>query len=79
MRYIYFKNSSGECKFVCTCDESKVMFEIELDIARRAPHFKHYYTRHWVDDNGVGWYDVGSWSEFYLESDIPLKNEFYGN
>lgn len=79
MRYIYFKGSSGECQFVCTCDESKVMFEIESDIKKRSRNFKHYYIRSWTDDNGVMWHDVGSWSEFYLESNAPLKDKYYGD
>lgn len=29
-------------------------------------NYKSYYTRMWTDENGARWFDVGSWSEFFV-------------
>lgn len=33
------------------------------------PGEKIYYTKRWVDEEGLEWVDFGSWSSFYVFSD----------
>lgn len=35
-------------------------------------NYKSYYTRSW-EENGEMWFDVGSWSEFFIWQDAPIS------
>lgn len=63
-RNLYFQRSNGEYRLLgenVTEDEARVLRKAFLD----EHNFKSYYTRVWEKD-GIKWYDVGSWSEFFL-------------
>ena len=77
LKNIYFQRSNGEFVLLAesvTQEDAQLVMKHFLD----EHNYKSYYTRSW-ERNGVRWYDVGSWSEFFAwanEEDIErLKNE----
>lgn len=65
---LYFENSRGERRIIAEPEsEEGVMREIRKFCGDR--NFKIYYTRSWIDDDGLKVYDVGSWSEFFYLDD----------
>ena len=70
-RNLYFQRSNGEHRLLAA--------DITEEDACKAMHkfmddhkFKCYYTRSWEED-GVKWYDVGSWTEFFKWTNKELK------
>lgn len=81
LKNVYFQRSNGEFMLIWeNCSQEDVMLIIN-DFLRRH-NYTSYYTRTW-EKSGVKWYDVGSWTEFFVwarEEDIErLKNERTGN
>lgn len=61
---LYFENSYGEERVIAEVqNEQEAMKEIEKFLDDY--NYKSYYTRSWIE-NGRKWYDVGSWSEFFI-------------
>lgn len=68
---LYFQNSYGERRIIA---EPKTHEEVTKEINKFCSdrNFKIYYTRTWINDEGLKVFDVGSWTEFFyldLEED----------
>lgn len=65
---LYFENSYNERRIIA---EPKTEQDIIKEIYKfcNDRNFKIYYTRTWRDDEGLKWYDCGSWSEFFILDD----------
>ena len=62
---LYFENSRGERRVIAEPEtEEEAMKEIHKFCNDR--NFKIYYTRSWVDKEGLKVFDCGSWSEFFI-------------
>lgn len=77
LKDVYFERSNGEFVLLYeSCQKTDVPLVIKAFLEKH--NYKSYYTRTW-EKNGITWYDVGSWSEFFLwarEEDVErLKNE----
>ena len=62
-RNLYFQRSNGEHRLLATGITEKDAYR-EMQKFMDDHNFKSYYTRSWEQD-GVKWYDVGSWTEFF--------------
>lgn len=71
IRNLYFQRSNGE-NILLAEDVTEVETHKEMKKFMDAHNFKSYYTRSWEKD-GVKWYDVGSWSEFFKWTNKELK------
>jgi hypothetical protein len=70
-RNLYFQRSNGEHRLLATkITENEAFKEVQKFLDEH--NFKSYYTRNWEED-GVKWYDVGSWSEFFKWTNKELK------
>ena len=64
---LYFKNKLGIKHIIAfPKTEEEAIKEINKFCSDR--NFNVYYTRTWVDEDGLKWFDVGSWSEFFVLS-----------
>lgn len=73
IRSLYFQRSNGEHRLLATdVTEDEAYKEMEKFMNER--NFESYYTRSWEQD-GVKWYDVGSWSEFFKWTNKDLSKE----
>ena len=62
---LYFRNSRGQERVIAEpTDEKECHKEIQKFLNEH--NYKSYYTRTWTDTDGSKWYDVGSWSEFFI-------------
>ena len=62
---LYFRNSRGEERMIAEpVDDKECHQEIQKFLDEH--NFKSYYTRTWTEPDGSKWYDVGSWSEFFI-------------
>ena len=64
LRDVYFKRTNGEIILLecsVTEDDARLVMRHFLD----EHNYKSYYTRSW-EHNGLKWYDVGSWTEFFI-------------
>ena len=62
---LYFRNSHGQERVIAEpTDEKECNKEIQKFLDEH--NFKSYYTRTWTEPDGSEWYDVGSWSEFFI-------------
>ena len=70
-RNLYFQRSNGEhCLLATDVTEDEAYKEMEKFMDEH--NFESYYTRSWEKD-GVKWYDVGSWTEFFKWTNKILK------
>lgn len=68
---LYFQRSNGEHRLLATgVTEEEVRKEMRKFMNEHK--FKSYYTRSWEED-GVKFYDVGSWTEFFKWTNKELK------
>ena len=72
MARLWFQNSLGKKRQIADCDtrqevlECIRMFINQANVGKaKDKQFKSYYTREW-SENGRTWFDVGSWSEFFI-------------
>lgn len=71
IRNLYFQRSNGKHILLANdIPETEVHKEIKKFLNER--NYKSYYTRTWELD-GVKYYDVGSWSEFFKWTNKELK------
>lgn len=64
LKNIYFQRSNGEFVLLeesVTQEDAHLVMKHFMD----SHNYKSYYTRSW-EKNGLKWYDVGSWSEFFV-------------
>ena len=71
IRNLYFQRSNGEHRLLATDITEKEAYK-EMQKFMDEHNFKCYYTRSWEED-GVKWYDVGSWFEFFKWTNKELK------
>lgn len=64
---LYFENSRGERRLIGEPSSSEESMKIIYDFCEER-NFKIYYVRTSVTPEGEKWYDVGSWSEFFIET-----------
>lgn len=75
LKYLYL-NSHGKFTERIGKGTDNILVKLMLnDHDHRFPGEKIYYTRHWVDEDGLEWVDFGSWSTFYVISDHEIKFE----
>ena len=70
-RNLYFQRSNGEHRLLAA-DITEEDVHKEMQKFMDDHKFKCYYTRSWEED-GVKWYDVGSWTEFFKWTNKELK------
>lgn len=77
---LYFENAYGTSRIIAeVATEQEAIKEIYKFIDKCNKHkpvdkqFKSYYTRTWTENNKT-WYDVGSWSEYFV-LDKVINNE----
>lgn len=71
IRNLYFQRSNGEHRLLATdVTENEAYKEMQKFMDER--NFKSFYTRSWEKD-GIKWYDVGSWTEFFKWTSKELK------
>lgn len=71
IRNLYFQRSNGEHRLLAT-DVTEDEAYKEMKKFMDDHNFKSYYTRS-LEQDGVKWYDVGSWSEFFKWTNKELK------
>lgn len=72
MAALVFQNSQGNRRQIAMCETiEEVRKEIHKFLSDH--DYKSYYTRIWTE-NDETWFDVGSWSEFFIwESKVKKK------
>ena len=71
VRNLYFQRSNGEHILLAKdVTEAEVRREIQKFLYEHK--YRSYYTRSYEND-GVKWYDVGSWTEFFKWTNKELK------
>ena len=63
IRDLYFQCSNGEHRLLATEVTENEAYAI-MQKFMNEHNFKSYYTRSWEQD-GVKWYDTGSWTEYF--------------
>ena len=71
---LYFQNSQGKLKIIAEPISDKDVFTAIKQFLDEY-NFKSYYTRTWIDDRNIQWFDVGSYSEFFLCSEEELDED----
>lgn len=67
MKKLYFQHLDGSLSYICDTEDGNLPIGRALeDLAVRAPHFKSYYQRIWIDENEWIWIDVGDYCCFYV-------------
>ena len=64
---LYFENSRGERRLIGKPNSSEESMKIIYDFCEER-NFKIYYVRTWVTPDGEKWLDVGSHTEFFIET-----------
>lgn len=62
---LYFETSKGEKRVIAAPLSEENAIEI-IHAFCEERNFKIYYTRSWIDKEGLKWYDVGSHTEFFI-------------
>lgn len=70
---VYFRDSCRNKRHIGTAETKEKAIQIMHKFMDER-NFKSYYTRVWYDD-GYTWFDVGSWSEYFLV-DVNLMEDF---
>ena len=73
IRNLYFQRSNGEHRLLATDVTEEEAYK-EMDKFMDERNYESYYTRSWEKD-GVKWYDVGSWTEFFKWTNKDLSKE----
>lgn len=63
---LYFENSYKERRLIGEPDTSSESLQMIYKFCEER-NFKIFYVRTWTTPDGEKWYDVGSWSEFFIE------------
>lgn len=62
---LYFENSQGLRREIGRPQSTEEIFQLIGDFLK-AHNYKSYYTRIWKNEKDEVYYDVGSWSEFFV-------------
>lgn len=69
--YLYFKNSKGELKLISESEDKTELIKEMVKMCENN-NFNIFYTRIIQISDNLEQYDVGSWSEFFYISKIPM-------
>ena len=69
--YLYFKNSKGELKLISESEDKTELIKEMVKMCENN-NFNIFYTRIIQLSDDLEQYDVGSWSEFFYISKIPM-------
>lgn len=70
---LYFEHSNGTVSLVSSeATQENVVKLINQDVESRNKNFKIYYIRSWTVED-ITYFDIGSWSEYYLLTDQVFK------
>jgi hypothetical protein len=69
MAKLWFQNSNGEERVIADADTTNDVFTAIRNFLDDH-NYKSYYTRIWIKNNRT-FYDVGSWSEFFIWDNVP--------
>ena len=73
---LYFQNSQGKLRLIAQPGTDKEC-NAAINKFLNKHNFKSYYTRCWIDKEGNKWFDVGSYTEFFICTEKELdENEF---
>lgn len=61
---IYFENRYGERRLLAERDTQDGVWQVINNFLTQH-RYEAPYVRSWTDEEGT-WYDVGSWSEFFI-------------
>lgn len=62
---LYFENSQGLRREIGRPQSTEEIFQLIKDFLK-AHNYKSYYIRIWKNEEDEIYYDVGSWSEFFV-------------
>lgn len=62
---LYFENSYGKRREIGRPQSTKETYQL-IDKFLKDYNYKSYYIRSWKNDENETYYDVGSWSEFFV-------------
>lgn len=62
---LYFENSQGLRREIGRPQSTEEIFQLIGDFLK-THNYKSYYTRIWKNEEDEIYYDVGSWSEFFV-------------
>lgn len=69
--YLYFKNSKGELKLISESEDKTELIKEMVKMCENN-NFNIFYTRIIQISDDLEQYDVGSWSEFFYISKMPM-------
>ena len=76
---LYFEDSEGKRKFLNQVSDIKEANKIIYQLLKEY-NFTSYYTRTWYENKKKEiYFDVGSWSEFFVITDVekdPYKGDY---
>ena len=70
---LYFENSRGQRRLIATPKTTEEIYNVIRDFCNER-NFKIHYVRTWGEPNGEKYYDVGSYTEFFIEVNDDDKN-----
>ena len=71
---LYFQNSYEKLKLIAEPTSDKEVFaDIKQFLNER--NYKLYYTRTWIDKRNNKWFDIGSYTEFFILSEEELDED----
>ena len=71
---LYFQNSQGKLKLIAEPETDKEVYAAIKQFLDNH-NFKSYYTRTWIDERNIKWFDIGSHTELFLCSEEKLLDE----
>lgn len=74
---LYFLNSNNQLRLIADKLQSQKECLLAIKNFLNEHNFKSYYTRTWIDKNGYTWYDVGSYTEFFLSSEEFIDEDIF--
>lgn len=71
---LYFQNSQRKLRLIAEPTSDKEVYAVIKQFLDEH-NYKSYYTRTWIDKRNIKWFDVGSYSEFFLCSEKELDED----
>lgn len=73
---VYFENSNGERRPISDEITSRAEAFDAINKFLDDHNYTSYYMRMWCDDEGWTWFDVGSYTEFFVcDENLMEKND----
>lgn len=61
---LYFRNSKDQLRLIAECESEELCYDQIVGFLQDK-NYKSYYSRIWINDDGITIVDVGSHSEFF--------------